>query len=74
MVRKPEIVVQTPVQNLLSVESHVRAKLALKLRVHVVAEALIEVLSDRTARVPFDSVKNVKHFYCVLIIYASILA
>lgn len=49
MVSESEIVVQTPVQDLFPVECHMRAKLALKFRIHIIAEALIEILSDRTA-------------------------
>ena len=49
MVCKSEVVVQTPVQDLFSVENHVRSEFALKTRVHIIAVSLVEILADRTA-------------------------
>ena len=47
MVGQAEIVVQAPVEHRNPVESHMRAQFALKTRIHVVAESLLEILSDR---------------------------
>ena len=59
MVGQSEIVVEAPVEHRHAVENHMGAEFALETGIHVIAEALLKVLSDRTARVPFDSVKNV---------------
>ena len=59
MVGQSEIIVETPVEHRHAVESHMRAELTLETRIHIVAESLLEILSDRTSRVPFDSVKNI---------------
>ena len=49
MICKSEVVVQTPVQDLFSVENHVRSEFAFKTRVHIIAVSLVEILADRTA-------------------------
>ena len=59
VVGQAQVVVQAPVEHRGAVEDHVGAEFALQTGIHIVAEALLEILSDRAAAVAFDSVKNV---------------
>ncbi len=63
VVSQAQVVVQTPVKHRGAVEDHVGAEFALQAGIHIIAEALLEILSDGAAAVAFDSVKNVQHSY-----------
>ena len=49
MICKSEVVVQAPVQDLCSVENHVRSELSLQTWIHVITVSLAEILADRAA-------------------------
>ena len=49
MIGETQIVVETPAEYLLAVEYHVGTELTFKLRIHVISECLLSVLSKRAA-------------------------
>ena len=59
MIGKPEIIVETPAEDFFPAEFHVRSDFPFEFRVHVISESFLSVLSERTARVSRNSVKNI---------------
>ena len=49
MVGQSKVVVEAPIEDFLAVEDHMGTQLALETGIHIIAECLVEILSERTA-------------------------
>ena len=65
MVGQSQVVVQAPVEHLLSPEHHVGTDLALEFREGEIAVSVRHVLTDRSARIFFEACKNINHIYLI---------
>ena len=72
MVGQSEVVVQTPVQHHLAPEFHVGADLALQLRKCEISVRIRHVLTDGSAGVLLEPVKNINHIYLNFMCLASL--
>ena len=59
MIGKAKIIVQAPVKDRNTVEKHMRAQFPFQTGIHIIAEALFEILAYRAAGIAFNSFKNV---------------
>ena len=61
MIGEAQIVIQTPIEHHLPAETHVRPQLSFELRKSEITVCNPHVLTDRAARIFFETGKNIHH-------------